>query len=70
MKENQKYFTKLFEIINNKKIEETFYFNCLEIAENNKKWHEQYDMSLLKNINEIYLIIHQVRYNLLKKSIF
>jgi hypothetical protein len=46
MKENRKYFTKLFEIINNKEIGEVFYFNCLEIAENSKKWHKQFDMSL------------------------
>ena len=46
MKGNKQYFIELYECIKDKEVAEAFYFNCLEIAEANPKWHEQFDMPM------------------------
>lgn len=44
-KGDRDYFVKLAdEVVNNSEVGEAFYFDCLRIAKENPKWHEQFDM--------------------------
>ncbi len=56
LKGNKEYFTKLAEIMEDKEVGEAFYWNCIQIAEENPKWHEQFDMPLsqenIRNISD------------------
>ena len=44
MKGNKKYFDEFYKLVGDLEVGEAFYWNCIEMAEANTKWHEQFNM--------------------------
>ena len=76
MKGNKKYFDEFYKLVGDLEVGEAFYWNCIEMAEANTKWHEQFNMPVtdehMRNVSDnIPSVIQYVKDNfvLSKKGI-